>query len=110
MSTGRKIWRYIYNKTKLPIIPIYGGFPVKLTTHIGTPIRVTQDETAHQLKQRVEGAIAEMISTHQRSEPSIKEAVMDRMAPLLETWTDPEMLEAGLQQVEKIFENLDLKD
>ena len=110
MSTGRKIWRYIYNKTKLPIIPIYGGFPVKLTTHIGTPIRVTQDETAHQLKERVEGAIAEMISTHQRPEPSIKEAVMDRMAPLLETWTDPEMLEAGLQQVEKIFENLDLKD
>jgi len=110
MSTGRKIWRYIYNKTKLPIIPIYGGFPVKLTTHIGTPIRVTQDETAHQLKERVEGAIAEMISTYQRPEPSIKEAVMDRMAPLLETWTDPEMLEAGLQQVEKIFENLDLKD
>lgn len=110
MSTGRKIWRYIFNQTKLPIIPIYGGFPVKLTTHIGTPIRVTQDETAHHLKERVQGAIAEMISTHQRSEPSIKEAVMDRMTPLLETWTDPEMMEAGLQHVEKIFENLDLKE
>jgi len=110
MSTGRKIWRYIFNQTKLPIIPIYGGFPVKLTTHIGTPIRVTQDETAHHLKERVQGAIAEMISTHQRSEPSIKEAVMDRMTSLLETWTDPEMMEAGLQHVEKIFENLDLKE
>jgi len=110
MSTGRKIWRYLYNQTKLPIIPIYGGFPVKLTTHIGTPIRVHRDETAHHLKERVQGAIEEMISTYQRSENSINEAVMDRMAPLLETWTDPERLEAGLARVAQTFENLNLTD
>jgi len=110
MSTGRKIWRYLYNQTRLPIIPIYGGFPVKLTTHIGTPIRVHRDETAHHLKERVQGAIEEMISTYQRSENSINEAVMDRMAPLLETWTDPEMLEAGLARVAQTFENLNLTD
>merc|ERR1712179_816248 len=85
--------------TGAPIIPIFTE-----------NIRETQDETAHHLKERVQGAIAEMISTHQRSEPSIKEAVMDRMTPLLETWTDPEIMEAGLQHVEKIFENLDLKE
>ena len=110
MSTGRKLWRFIFDQTKLPMIPIYGGFPVKLTTHIGTPIRVNRDETAHHLKERVQGAIAEMISTHQRSSRSITDAVMDRMAPLLETWTDPEFLEAGLAQVAQTFDNLDLKD
>ena len=45
MSSGRRIWKYIFEKTRLPIIPIYGGFPVKLTTHIGAPIRARKEET-----------------------------------------------------------------
>jgi len=110
MSTGRTIWRYIFNQTKLPMIPIYGGFPVKLTTHIGTPIRANRDETAHHLKERVQGAIEDMISTYQRSNPSITEAVMDRMAPVIEKLTDPEMLEAGLARVSETMNNLNLKD
>ena len=110
MSTGRKIWKYIYDKTRLPMIPIYGGFPVKLTTHMGTPIRANRDETAHQLKERVQAAIADMISTYQRPKPSIKEAVMDRMAPVIETLTDHEMLEAGLAQVSDVFNKINLQE
>ena len=110
MSTGRKIWKYIFDKTKLPMIPIYGGFPVKLTTHIGAPIRAHRDETAHQLKERVQAAIADMISTYQRPEPSITEAVMDRMAPVIETLTDHEMLEAGLAKVSDVLNNLNLQE
>jgi len=83
MSTGRKIWRYLFEQTKLPLIPIYGGFPVNLTTHIGAPIRANRDETADQLKERVQAAMEEMIATYQRQNPSIKEAIVDRMAPLL---------------------------
>merc|ERR1712215_144598 len=83
MSTGRKIWRYLFEQTKLPLIPIYGGFPVNLTTHIGAPIRANRDETADQLKERVQAAMEEMIATYQRQNPSIQEAIVDRMAPIL---------------------------
>ena len=85
MSSGRRIWKYIFEKTRLPIIPIYGGFPVKLTTHIGAPIRARKEETSDQLKERVQSAIEDMISTYQRPVPSIMEAVMDRMVPVLST-------------------------
>ena len=110
MSTGRKIWKYIFDKTRLPMIPIYGGFPVKLTTHIGTPIRARRDETADQLKERVQAAMEDMISTYQRPVPSITEAVMDRMAPALAFLADPETLEAGLARVSNAFNNVHLQD
>merc|ERR1712215_389056 len=83
MSTGRKIWRYLFEQTKLPLIPIYGGFPVSLTTHIGAPIRANREETADQLKDRVQATMEEMIATYQRPNPSIQEAIVDRMAPIL---------------------------
>ena len=35
MKSFRPVWRYIFEATRLPIIPIWGGFPVKLITHIG---------------------------------------------------------------------------
>jgi len=31
MSLGRRFLRYIYEKTRLPLVPIYGIFPVKMT-------------------------------------------------------------------------------
>jgi len=38
VSFGRQFWLKIYQWTRLPIVPIYGGFPVKLKTHVGKPI------------------------------------------------------------------------
>jgi hypothetical protein len=35
LETGRWIGLYIFNTFRLPILPVYGGFPVKLITHIG---------------------------------------------------------------------------
>merc|ERR1712131_276921 len=29
MRTGEDTWRFLYEKTKLPLGPVYGGFPVK---------------------------------------------------------------------------------
>jgi len=110
MSTGRKIWRYIFEQTKLPMIPIYGGFPVKLTTHIGTPIRARRDETADQLKERVQAAMEDMISTYQRSVPSVTEAVMDRMAPVLSSLEDLEILESGLAGLSDVYNSVVLRE
>ena len=32
------MWEYLYKTTKMPVVPMYGLFPVKLKTHIGSPI------------------------------------------------------------------------
>jgi len=39
--------------TRLPIVPIYGGFPVKLRTHIGKPIPYDPNISADDLKKKV---------------------------------------------------------
>jgi hypothetical protein len=35
MKSGGMVWRSIYERFRVPFIPIWGGFPVKLITHIG---------------------------------------------------------------------------
>ena len=65
MKTGQQLLRWTFEKIRQPIVPIYGGFPVKLTTHIGRPIRPTEGETASQLRQRVLIAMKGLIWRHQ---------------------------------------------
>ena len=54
------IFRRLYEKTRLPLCPIYGGFPVKMITHLGAPIyfepTTTPEDVRHQVKKEV-GAI-----------------------------------------------------
>lgn len=50
---GRKLWLRLYLITRLPIIPIYGGFPVKLKTHIGPLIPYDGSLTPEQLQTKV---------------------------------------------------------
>lgn len=40
---GRSFFRWLYEKTKMPLCPIYGGFPVKMVTHLGKPIHFNYD-------------------------------------------------------------------
>ena len=80
MKTGNSIWRYLYEKTKLPLVPIYGGFPVKLTTYVGQPIRVQRDETAYQLSARVQETMQRMIGTYQRTDNDVGTLVMERFS------------------------------
>ena len=54
IRTGETLWRFIYETTKVPVIPILGGFPVKLITHVGTPILVNPEESAEHLAKRVQ--------------------------------------------------------
>jgi len=105
MRTGRLVWKYIFDKTKLPMIPIYGGFPVKLTTHVGEPIRAHKDETATQLKVRVQAAIENMIATHQRPQQKIIDAVLERVDK-----EDLEKIDNGLAKVSEAFKLQNLQD
>lgn len=53
VGIGRRFWLRIYLWTRLPIVPIYGGFPVKLLTHIGKPIPYDPDLSAEELQKKV---------------------------------------------------------
>ena len=59
------MWEYMYKSTKLPCVPMYGLFPVKLRTHIGTPIYPTPDMTPEDLSKAAAEAVQKLISQHQ---------------------------------------------
>lgn len=49
----RHLFVKIYNATRIPVRPIYGGFPVKFRTHIGAPIAYEPGITPEQLQEKV---------------------------------------------------------
>lgn len=53
----------LYAKTRLPLIPIYGGFPVKLVTYIGKPIPYDANLTPEELQIKV-NKIMKAYKTH----------------------------------------------
>uniref|UniRef100_A0ACB8FD70 Uncharacterized protein n=1 Tax=Sphaerodactylus townsendi TaxID=933632 RepID=A0ACB8FD70_9SAUR len=50
-----KIWplKWLYEHTRWPIVPIYGGFPVKFCTYVGDPIPYDPCITAEELTEKV---------------------------------------------------------
>uniref|UniRef100_A0A915ER04 Phospholipid/glycerol acyltransferase domain-containing protein n=1 Tax=Ditylenchus dipsaci TaxID=166011 RepID=A0A915ER04_9BILA len=78
---GRRIFRKLYEKTRMPICPIYGGFPVKMTTHLGSPIRFDQTPppTPEQIKYLVKKAVANLIREHQVLPGSILRGMYHRI-------------------------------
>ena len=79
MSTGYTFWRGLFELTKLPLIPLYGGFPVKLTTHVGAPIFVEQGESPLELQQRVRQEIIKIRDVHQQDN-DVMTALEERFA------------------------------
>lgn len=75
----KNIWMAIYENTRLPFVPLYGGFPVKLRTHIGKPIKVKDGETPEELKERVAQELTTLIKKNQRLPGSISLSLMDRL-------------------------------
>jgi 1-acyl-sn-glycerol-3-phosphate acyltransferase len=75
----RGFFRKIFEKTKLPLLPVYGGFPVKLRTIIGEPIPYDEKATPEEVAERTAEAIRELIRKHQRLPGSILSAMLDRI-------------------------------
>ena len=65
LQTGSRLWQWIYEKTRIPMTPMYGGFPVRLTTHIGDPIYPTNDMTVEDLRLATVKAMQGLIAEHQ---------------------------------------------
>lgn len=45
--------KWLYERFRLLVLPIYGGFPVKLCTYIGEPIPYDPNVTAKELAEKV---------------------------------------------------------
>lgn len=68
----------LYNIVRIPVAPLYGGFPVKFRTHLGPPIAFDPTLTPEQLQKKVAAAIEDLINKHQRKPGSIWHALLQR--------------------------------
>nr|XP_039257578.1 transmembrane protein 68-like [Styela clava] len=71
MQTGKKWYRKLYEYTRWPLRPLYGGFPVKLTTHIGRPIYFDSNTPPAEVATKTRHALEQLIRRHQRIPGSI---------------------------------------
>ena len=71
-------FRAIYEKTKLPILPIFGWFPVKLRTYIGDPIEYDPDATPEEVAEKTAKAPNDLIRENQKLPGSIVYAMAER--------------------------------
>lgn len=79
---GSHLLQGLYEKTRLPIVPIMGlgalPFPVKVRTWIGEPIRHDPRDTPEMLAEKTRIAIEGLIGEHQRRHMTIFEALKQR--------------------------------
>ncbi|XP_073832744.1 DGAT1/2-independent enzyme synthesizing storage lipids [Musca autumnalis] len=77
----RTFFMKLYNTIRIPVYPIYGGFPVKFRTYLGKPIEHDGSLTPEQLQGKVAQALEDLINKHQRLPGSIFHALLDRFPP-----------------------------
>ncbi|XP_026548324.1 transmembrane protein 68-like isoform X1 [Notechis scutatus] len=81
-----KIWpfKWLYERTRWPIVPIYGGFPVKFCTYIGDPIPYDPNISAGELAEKTKSAIKDLRDKYQEIPGSIQRALLERFEKHLE--------------------------
>ena len=83
------LWTAIYNKTNAPMTPLYGGFPVKLTTHLGDHIQ-TDQLTVEELRVETISQMQKLIKKHQKLPGNVYQAVRDRFEATFDYESDEE--------------------
>ncbi|XP_061724282.1 transmembrane protein 68 isoform X2 [Cydia pomonella] len=78
----RGLCRRVYAATRVPLAPVYGGFPVKLVTHLGKPIEYDPSLTPEQLAKKVSKAIEDLVEEHQTVPGNILRALTERLVEL----------------------------
>ncbi|XP_063673931.1 DGAT1/2-independent enzyme synthesizing storage lipids-like [Bolinopsis microptera] len=69
---------WLYEKTRLPVIPIIGIFPVELTMHLGRPLSFDDEEEPKIVAEIVTQRVTQLIETHQRRPGSILRELYNR--------------------------------
>lgn len=77
-ETLQNLLRPLYEKIRIPVVPFFGGFPVKLTTFIGAPVPVDSAKTAEELARKVQRSMDELIIQHQTFPATIWGALTER--------------------------------
>lgn len=75
----RNFFMKLYNATRIPVRPIYGGFPVKFRSYLGKPIEYDPNLTPEQLQEKVALSLEDLINKHQRIPGSIMLGLLDRL-------------------------------
>ncbi|CAI5779514.1 68-like [Podarcis lilfordi] len=73
-----RLARWVYEKTRFLLLPVYGGFPVKLRTYIGEPIPYDPNITATELAEKTKTAFENLRDRHQKMPGSILRALSER--------------------------------
>ncbi|KAG7254075.1 hypothetical protein CRUP_009367 [Coryphaenoides rupestris] len=75
-----KFFRWLYERFRLPVAPIYGGFPVKFRTYLGDPIPYDPSISAVELADKVCGSrrSSPFIDQHQRIPGNVLRALLER--------------------------------
>ncbi|XP_077789724.1 DGAT1/2-independent enzyme synthesizing storage lipids-like [Podarcis muralis] len=73
-----RLTTWLYEKTRCMVLPIYGGFPVKLRTFIGEPIPYDPNITAVELAERAKIALENLRDKHQKRPGNILRALSER--------------------------------
>ncbi|CAM4503121.1 DGAT1/2-independent enzyme synthesizing storage lipids-like isoform X1 [Lepidochelys kempii] len=75
---GIRLFRLIYERLRLPLVPLYGDFPVKFRTYIGDPIPYDPNINAAELSGKAKAAIQSLIDRHQKIPGNVFRALMER--------------------------------
>ncbi|XP_060133799.1 monoacylglycerol/Diacylglycerol O-acyltransferase-like isoform X3 [Zootoca vivipara] len=73
-----RLTRWLYEKTRLLYLPMYGPFPVKLRTYIGEPIPYDPNITAAELAEKTKIAIENLRDKYQKRPGNILRALSER--------------------------------
>ncbi|KAI3381255.1 hypothetical protein SNEBB_007209 [Seison nebaliae] len=77
---SRYVAKYLYEKTRLPLSLIYGMFPVKLTTHIGEEIEMSDEfQSPKDLGDFVREKMKELILSKQQIPGNILRSILQRI-------------------------------
>ncbi|KAM6453790.1 DGAT1/2-independent enzyme synthesizing storage lipids-like isoform 1-T2 [Liasis olivaceus] len=74
-----KLLRWLYERFRLPLLPLYGNFPVKLKTYLGDPIPYDPNVTVEELAEKAKNAVQYLIDKHQEIPGNIWRALMERV-------------------------------
>jgi len=78
VQTGKGLLRWIYEKTKIPLVLYYGGFPVKMRTTFGPRIDYDPNRTPEELAEMTQASLTKIIQENQRLPGSVIGGLKDR--------------------------------
>ncbi|XP_064792934.1 DGAT1/2-independent enzyme synthesizing storage lipids-like isoform X2 [Oncorhynchus masou masou] len=75
---GLSFFRWSYEKFRVPMAPVYGGFPVKFRTYLGNPIPYNHNISAAELAEKTQQAVQALIDRHQIIPGNVLRALLER--------------------------------